>query len=91
MPTKTVRVTRGGWRTLEWFFGATGEPVAEFLGPAGAQIKVRYGVSFLGFDRQRQTLDGDTVKRLSIGTPIGARMQIRVIETSLVTYTVNLT
>ncbi len=49
---KTVSVRKGDWRTLETFFNAKG--VAFFRAPVGATIKVRYGVGWLGKDRQVQ-------------------------------------
>ncbi|MCX2681867.1 hypothetical protein OOZ15_18070 [Galbibacter sp. EGI 63066] len=45
------------WTTLEWFFNAKG--VAFFREPVGATIKVRYGIGWLGKDRQKQKLDGN--------------------------------
>jgi hypothetical protein len=86
--TKTVFVTGGGWRTLETFFNASG--VGVFEDPAGARIKVRYGVGIFGFDRQNQTLDGETDKRLDVGrggSVARARMQIRNSRDTEVTYT----
>jgi hypothetical protein len=85
--TREVFVTAGGWRTLETFFNAS--VVGVFRDPAGAQIKVRYGVGFFGFDRQRQTLDGDTDKRLDVGkggSLARARMQMKVNHDTDVTY-----
>jgi hypothetical protein len=84
--TKFVRA--GDWRTLESFFNASG--TGFFLHPAGAQIKVRYGVGFLGFDRQKQTLDGFNEKQLSVGAGsiAQARMQIRVSQDTWVNYVV---
>jgi hypothetical protein len=82
-------VQAGDWRTLERFINASG--TGFFLHPAGAQIKVRYGVGFLGFDSQKQTLDGRNEKSLSVGgvgTYAQARMQIRVSEDTWVRYVV---
>ena len=82
-------VRAGDWRTLETFFNASG--TAFFLHPRGAQIKVRYGVGFLGFDRQKQTLDGINEKSLSVGgagTYAQARMQIQVSSDTWVRYVV---
>lgn len=86
--TKTVFVTEGGWRTLETFFNASG--VGVFKDPSGAQIKVRYGIGSFGFDRQKQTLNGETDKRLDIGkggSIARARMQMKVNQDTEVTYT----
>ena len=81
-------IKAGGWRTVEYFWNAKG--TAFFKAPAGAQIKVRYGAGWLGFDRQKQTLDGSTYKKLSVGSGsiALARMQIKVRENTLVTYDV---
>ena len=86
--TRTKFVSKGAWRTLESFFSASA--IGVFEDPASARIKVRYGIGFLGFDRQKQTLDGQTVKRLEIGSSgslARARMQIRVKKDADVTYT----
>lgn len=86
--TKTVFVTEGGWRTLETFFNASASGI--FEDPAGAKIKVRYGVGFFGFDRQKQTLNGQDDKRLDVGKGgsfARARMQIDVDEDTELTYT----
>ncbi|MER3425202.1 MAG: hypothetical protein C4293_20235 [Nitrospiraceae bacterium] len=52
---RTKRIATGGWRTVESFWSARG--TAFFRAPAGARIKVRYGVGWFGFDRQKQTLE----------------------------------
>lgn len=85
---RTKHITSGGWRTVEWFWNANG--TAFFRAPAGAAIKVRYGVGFLGFDRQKQTLDGSNYKKLSVGmgSVARARMQIKVSQNVDVTYDV---
>lgn len=49
--TRTKHIASGDWRTLEYFFNAPG--TAFFQAPAEAEIKVRHGVGFLGFDRQK--------------------------------------
>jgi hypothetical protein len=85
---RTKRIEVGDWQTVESFWNASG--TAFFKLPVGAVIKVRYGVGFLGFDRSKQTLTGSDYKKLSIG--IGslawARMQIKVSQTTDVTYDV---
>jgi hypothetical protein len=85
---RTKHVTPGAWRTLETFWNANG--LAFFRLPRGTQIKVRYGGGWLGFDRQKQTLDGDQFKRLEVGIwSLGyARMQVRVGQTTDITYDV---
>lgn len=80
----------GGWRTLERFWGGKGRAV--FLGPAGAQVKVRYGNGwFLGKDRQHQTLDGLHPKELKVGlwSLVYARMQMLVSRSREVAYDLN--
>lgn len=84
---KVKHVTSGDWRTLEWFFNATG--TGFFQAPRGAQIKVRYGIGWLGKDSQKQTLDGNSLKRLIVGrggSLTRARMQIKVQQTTDVAY-----
>jgi hypothetical protein len=85
---RTKFVEADDWRTLERFWTATG--TAFFKLPQAASIKVRYGVGWLGFDRQKQTLDGLSYKKLSIGTGsvAYARMQIRVPQDAHITYDV---
>lgn len=85
---RAKRITSGGWRTVESFWNAAG--TAFFKAPSGAQIKVRYGYGWFGFDRQKQTLNGRDFKKLSVGLgSLGyARMQVRVSETTDVTYDV---
>lgn len=85
---RTKRIEAGDWRTVESFWNANG--TAFFREPVNAEIKVRYGVGWLGFDRQKQTLNGREYKKLSIGTGsvAYARMQIKVRETVDVTYDV---
>lgn len=89
MATKTKYVKSGDWRTLEWFWNATG--TAYFVHPAGAKIKVRYGVGFAGKDSQKQTLDGVNTKTLSVGRAsiAYARMQIKVSASTGVTYDIH--
>ncbi|WP_375764904.1 hypothetical protein NR798_24615 [Archangium gephyra] len=85
---RVKRIESGDWRTVESFWNAKG--TAFFRLPAGARIKVRYGVSFLGFDRQEQVLDGSNFKKLEVGSGslANARMQVRVSQTTDVTYDV---
>ncbi|KAM3093834.1 hypothetical protein ACKFKF_28415 [Phormidesmis sp. 146-12] len=76
----------GDWRTVESFWNTNG--TAFFKLPAGASVKVRYGVGFVGFDRQKQTLDGSGYKKLPVGTGSisRARMQVKVSQTTDITY-----
>jgi len=86
MPIRTKRVSAGGWRTLEWFWNVT--TTGFFRAPAGAEIKIRYSGWWFGVDRQRQTLDGQSIKRLvaSRWSVFTARMQMRVTRDVDVTY-----
>ncbi|MCU0380946.1 MAG: hypothetical protein MUE58_07125 [Chitinophagaceae bacterium] len=86
---KTVSVRKGDWRTLETFFNAKG--VAFFRAPVGATIKVRYGVGWLGKDRQVQKLDGQSYKKLEVGSwsVTRARMQVKVSTDCDITYYVD--
>lgn len=81
-------INHGEWRTVESFWNAKGK--AFFRAPAGARIKVRYGVGFLGKDSQKQTLNESDYKTLSVGfgSVTRARMQVYVTETTDVTYDV---
>jgi|SRR5689334_2816601 len=83
---KSKRIESGAWRTVESFWNAKG--TAFFRMPAGASIKVRYGAGFVGFDSQKQSLDGANFKKLTVGiASLGyARIQMRVTTTQEVTY-----
>ena len=85
--TKTKRVTRGGWRTLEWGWNTTFQ--IRFFLPRGTTVKVRYGVGWFGWDSQKTTLNGQTPVLLKIGgaSIVGAKVQISVQTDADVTYT----
>ena len=89
MATRTKYVKKGKWRTLEWFWKASG--TAYFLHPAGARIKVRYGVGIIGWDSQKQKLDGNERKTLSVGagSVAYARMQMKVNKSIEVAYDIH--
>lgn len=77
----------GDWRTLSWFWNV--KATLFFAGPAGAQIKVRYGNGWpIGYDSQKQTLDGHTYRKMTVGivSVAYARAQIRVATDTGVTY-----
>jgi hypothetical protein len=80
------RVKAGDWRTLESYWNATGH--GYFREPAGAEIKVVYGASWLSKDRQKQRLDGINIKKLEIGawSVAYARIQIKVPQDTDVNY-----
>lgn len=88
---RTKLVRKGDWRTLETFINAKATGV--FRHPAGARIKIRYGIGFLGFNRQTQTLNGQADKLLEVSkgaSVVRARMQMTVLQDAEVTYTVHL-
>lgn len=82
-------VEPGSWVTLEQFWNAQG--TAFFRNPAGARIRVRYGVGWFGKSRQEQTLDGGTYKKLAVGKAgiTRARMQVKVTRPSDITYEIH--
>ncbi|UWF77254.1 MULTISPECIES: hypothetical protein [Microbacterium] len=88
MPVRKKFVRAGDWRTLETFWNVT--TTAWFQGPAGAEVKIRYSGWWFGVDRQRQRLDGVTVKRLVVSrwSVFTARLQIRVPADTAVIYVV---
>ena len=83
---RTKSIKKGKWRTLESFLG--GRSTAFFRNPAGATIRIRYGIGWLGKDSQKQVLDGNIHKALSVGkwSFIRARMQIKVKNDTELTY-----
>ncbi len=88
MSVREKFVRAGDWRTLETFWNVT--TTAWFQMPAGAEVKIRYSGWWFGADRQRQRLDGTTVKRLLISrwSVFTARLQIRVQADTAVIYVV---
>jgi hypothetical protein len=88
MPVQTKWVKAGGWRTLETFWNVT--TTGFFQAPAGARIKIRYSGWWFGADRQVQTLNGETIKRLGIArwSVFVARVQMLVTSDSQVSYVI---
>ena len=86
---QTKRIKKSKWRTVASFWNAKG--TAFFRAPAYTKIKVRYGVGWFGFDRQKKTLNGTDYKKLSvgIGTVSRARMQVKVAESVDITYEIH--
>jgi hypothetical protein len=83
---QTKYVQSGSWRTLATLWNAAAQGL--FRLPTGAQIKVRRGVGWFGWDTQKQTLDGVNTKSLSVGKSyIPSRMQMKVSQSTYVTYT----
>lgn len=85
---KSKRIKKGGWRTLESFWNSQADIV--FRKPAGAKVKVRYGVGSLAKDRQKQTLPGNKPLLVEVGkySVLRARVQIYVEADTDVTYSV---
>lgn len=83
---RTKRLTAGRTHTLESFWNATA--TGYFRGPAGARIKVKYGVGWASVNTQSQILDGDTYAKLTVGKAalILARMRMKVPRDTDVTY-----
>lgn len=65
--SKTVFVKAGKWQTLETRWSSA-EIRFYFRNPQGAKIRARYGFGWLSKNRQKQLLDGNSEKRISIGT-----------------------
>ena len=88
MAIRTKSVSAGDWRTLETFWNVT--TTAFFQAPPGAEIKIRYSGWWFGVDRQRQTLDGENIRRLAVSpwSVFAARIQIRVKQNTSVSYDV---
>lgn len=83
---KTVQLRGGVTHTIESFWNTTS--TAFFQGPSGAIINVKYGKGRLSTNRQKQTLDGTSIKKLTVGkgSLVFARMRVKVPVTSQVTY-----
>jgi hypothetical protein len=77
-------VKAGDYRTLATLWNTNAE--AAFDCPAGAKIRVRYGGGWFAKNRQQQTLNCASIKKLSVGkwSVLVARMQIKVPETGYV-------
>jgi hypothetical protein len=58
------QVRRDEWTTLEWFLGTSAEVV--FKEPAGAMIRIRYGIGWFSYTKQHQTFDGVRHRRLIV-------------------------
>jgi hypothetical protein len=82
------QLTGGTTGTVESFWNTTGTPF--FREPAGATINVKYGKGRFSVNTQKQALDGNTVKKLSVGkgSVVLARMRVKVPRTCEITYDV---
>jgi hypothetical protein len=85
---RVKHLSAGTTHTVESFWNATG--TAFFRAPAGAKINVKYGKGRLSVNRQVQTLDGETIKKLSVGRSsiFLARMRVKVPQETEITYDV---
>jgi hypothetical protein len=85
---RTKHLSSGKTQTVESFWNATG--TAFFRAPAGTKINVKYGKGLLSVNGQEQVLDGETIKKLSVGkgSILYARMRVKVPNTTDVTYDV---
>ncbi len=83
-----IELSAGSWKTLVSFWGRIPTPRTGFFrGPPGVVIKVRYGYGWFGFDRQKQTLDGETTKTLRVSGWVGyARFQARSSTRTQITF-----
>jgi hypothetical protein len=84
---RTKFVKAGAWRTLE--SGWNVSFACRFVMPAGAQVKIRYGTGWLGWDSQKTTLDGVSPKLLKVSkgsSKFYARVQMKVSLDANVTY-----
>ncbi|MDQ0078277.1 hypothetical protein [Arthrobacter oryzae] len=88
MVVKRVQLPSGTTQTLERFWNASA--TAFFRGPAGATINVKYGKGRFSRNVQKQTLDGVTIKKLTVGAGslVFARMRMKVPTPSVVEYDV---
>jgi hypothetical protein len=82
--TRTKRVKAGDWRTLESGWNASFS--CQFFLPAGAKVKLRKGVGWLGWNSQEKTLDGVTPKVINVGGVVYSRVQIKVKQDIDVSY-----
>lgn len=78
-----VDLIPGRWHDLEVVYGKAPEIILSFRVPAGVQLKVRYGYGRFGRNRQQQTTDGESVRRLKVSGWVGrVRMQAKVTRTT---------
>ena len=82
--TRTKFVKRGDWRTLESGWNASFS--CQFFLPAGAKVKLRKGLGWLGWNSQEKTLDGVTPKSINVSGPIYSRVQMKVTQDAEVSY-----
>lgn len=81
--TRTKVVKASDWRTLESGWNASFGCL--FRAPTGAQVKLRKGVGWLGWDSQKKTLDGGTDKSIQAGG-VYSRVQMKVLHDAEVSY-----
>jgi len=82
---RTLRLKAGAWRTVEALRGTSA--TAFFRAPAGAQIRVHYGLGPFGAERQVQTLDGEHYAKVEVGRGVvPAKIQVMVARDATFTY-----
>lgn len=83
---RTKQLPSGTTQTVETLWNTRAS--ALFRGPAGAIINVKYGRGIFSVNRQKQTLDGESIKRLAVGrgSVVIARMRVKVPVAAAVTY-----
>lgn len=80
---KNKFVRKGDWRTLE--SGWNSEFGCLFRDPSGAQVKLRKGLGWLGWDSQKKTLNGFD-KSIDVRGAVYSRVQIKVLQDTEVRY-----
>jgi len=71
-------VVKGGkYRTIATHW-STAKARFYFRRPAGMKIRVRYGVGWFSVNRQKQTLDGQAERIISVGAWSATRSKIQV-------------
>jgi len=83
---RTLRLKAGAWQTVESLWGRS--VTAFFRAPAGAEVRVYYGLDTLGAERQAQTLDGEHYAKVEVGNGslAHARIQVRMPRDATMTY-----
>lgn len=75
--TRAAFVKGGKWRTIATHW-STAKARFYFRRPAGAKIRLRYGVGWFSVNRQKKTLDGQNEKIISVGFWSATRSKVQV-------------
>jgi hypothetical protein len=83
---RSKSIKKGDWRTLETFWNVT--TTVFFKEPGGVQIRLRYSAKPFPVNRQTQTLDGRTEKRIVVSkwSIFAARVQAHTKVDTNITY-----